>query len=296
MGTSTVSVSRCMEKTICSSSTEAFFNHAVKLHVHWFVQCYKNEPMAQRRRWASLWLCSPPKPARKASPPHLRFLRVKRLRRAAHSTARNAVLVPISQGTEVTIVTEYVPFRYSTCTASVRHQAQAEPSGSSMAWVSSRIVDTWCPDNVDRPSEGGAWTMLVKWTHKTVLASRMWQTKQKGLWPARQGRPGYITLQMWTARTSWQPHKFPKWTPRWTMPRRRQCLWWNGLWLGSWWRRRWQLLCFALQCLYCFCLFFLFFVSQARSALPGMNCWTFGRTHHKIFYRILITRTLCWTL
>ncbi len=29
---------------------------------------------------------------------------------AAHSTARNAVLVPISQGTEVTIVTEYVPF------------------------------------------------------------------------------------------------------------------------------------------------------------------------------------------
>ncbi len=47
-------------------------------------------------------------------------LRVKRLRRAAHSTARNAVLVPIFQGTEVTIVTEYVPFRYSTRTASVR--------------------------------------------------------------------------------------------------------------------------------------------------------------------------------
>ncbi len=31
--------------------------------------------------------------------------------RAAYSTARNAVLVHISQGTEVTIVTEYVPFR-----------------------------------------------------------------------------------------------------------------------------------------------------------------------------------------
>ncbi len=31
------------------------------------------------------------------------------------------------------------------------------------------------------------------------------------------------------------------------------------------WRRRWQLQCFALQCLYCFCLFFLFFVSQTRS-------------------------------
>ncbi len=30
--------------------------------------------------------------------------------RAAHSTARNEVLVPISQVTEVTIVTKYVPF------------------------------------------------------------------------------------------------------------------------------------------------------------------------------------------
>ncbi len=42
----------------------SLFNHAVKLHVHWFVQCYKIEPMARWRRWASLWLCSPPKPAR----------------------------------------------------------------------------------------------------------------------------------------------------------------------------------------------------------------------------------------
>ncbi len=32
--------------------------------------------------------------------------------------AKNAVLAPISQGTEVTIVTEYVPFRYFTRTAS----------------------------------------------------------------------------------------------------------------------------------------------------------------------------------
>ncbi len=38
--------------------------------------------------------------------------------RAAHSTARNAVLIPISQGTEVTIVTEYIPFWYFTCTVS----------------------------------------------------------------------------------------------------------------------------------------------------------------------------------
>ncbi len=46
----------------------------------------------------------------------------------------------------------------------------------------------------------------------------------------------------------------------------------------------------------CICLFFLFFVSQTRPVLPGMNCWTFGRTHHKIFYRILIILTFCWTL
>ncbi len=37
------------EKLLFSFSTEAFLNHAVELHVHWFVQCYKNEPMAQRR-------------------------------------------------------------------------------------------------------------------------------------------------------------------------------------------------------------------------------------------------------
>ncbi len=37
---------------------------------------------------------------------------------AAHSTARNAVLVPMSQGTDVTIVTEYVPFRCFTRNAS----------------------------------------------------------------------------------------------------------------------------------------------------------------------------------
>ncbi len=38
--------------------------------------------------------------------------------RAAHSTAKNAVLIPISQGTEVMIATEYVPFRHFTRTSS----------------------------------------------------------------------------------------------------------------------------------------------------------------------------------
>ncbi len=27
-----------------------------------------------------------------------------------------------------------------------------------------------------------------------------------------------------------------------------------------------------------------------------MTCWTVGRTHHEIFYRILIVRMFCWTL
>ncbi len=49
--------------------------------------------------------------------------------------------------------------------------------------------------------------------------------KQKGLWSARQGHPGCKTLQMWTARTSQLPNKCLKWT----MPKTRRCLWWNGL-------------------------------------------------------------------
>ncbi len=57
--------------------------------------------------------------------------------------------------------------------------------------------------------------------------------KQKGLWHARRGHPGCKTLQMWMVRTSQLPHKCLKWTPRWTMPKKMRCLWWNGLWL--WW-------------------------------------------------------------
>ncbi len=46
-----------------------------------------------------------------------RYLDDRATERAAHSTARNTVLVPISLGTEIRIVTEYVPFRYLTLTA-----------------------------------------------------------------------------------------------------------------------------------------------------------------------------------
>ncbi len=46
---STASESQYGKNYFFSSLTEAFFNHAVELHVHWFVQCYKNEPMARRQ-------------------------------------------------------------------------------------------------------------------------------------------------------------------------------------------------------------------------------------------------------
>ncbi len=104
------------------------------------------------------------------------------------------------------------------------HQAQGEPWGPSVAWVSSES-DTWRPYSYGETKQRGAWTMLVKWTPKRLLF------KQKGLWPARRGYLGCKTLQMWTGRTSQPPHKCLKWTPRWTMPKTRRCLWWNGLWL-----------------------------------------------------------------
>ncbi len=37
-----------MGKCLFFSWTEALFNHAVKLHGHWFAQCVKNEPMATK--------------------------------------------------------------------------------------------------------------------------------------------------------------------------------------------------------------------------------------------------------
>ncbi len=48
--------------------------------------------------------------------------------RAAHSTARNTVLVPISQETKVMIVTEYNLFRYFTHTASIYIDVSMETS------------------------------------------------------------------------------------------------------------------------------------------------------------------------
>ncbi len=65
--------------------------------------------------------------------------------RTAHSMARNVVLVPISQGTEATIVTEYVPFRYFTRTASRYRRLVWEPvqSRHAMMWNNSKPRLTW---------------------------------------------------------------------------------------------------------------------------------------------------------
>ncbi len=38
-------------------------------------------------------------------------------------------------------------------------------------------------------------------------------------------------------------------------------------------------------------LVFPVFFSQTQSVWPGMNCWTFGRKHHKIFNRV----SIIWT-
>ncbi len=66
-------------------------------------------------------------------------------KRAANNTARNAVLVPISQGAEVTIVTEYVPFRYFTRTASRDRRLVWEPIQSRRAMTQnvSKLRLTW---------------------------------------------------------------------------------------------------------------------------------------------------------
>ncbi len=92
----------------------------------------KNEPMGRQRSCTNLWRRFPPDPARsrqngrgiwlyKRSFRHriLRLLRLKRrLSRAATWHGKVRSTRSVSQGTEVTTVTEYVPCRYSTRTAS----------------------------------------------------------------------------------------------------------------------------------------------------------------------------------
>ncbi len=101
------------EKLFFSSSTEAYFNHALITARR--LVCKKN-PQKSALWWRpSQWLCSLPQPAKIGGASDYiisccatasQISSNEELRCAAHSTARNAVLVPISQGTTVTIVTE----------------------------------------------------------------------------------------------------------------------------------------------------------------------------------------------
>ncbi len=70
------------------------------------------QPDLARQNGRGVWLYNPP-PATASQ-----ISSKEATKHAAYSMARNAALVPISQGTEVTKVTECVPFRYFTRTAS----------------------------------------------------------------------------------------------------------------------------------------------------------------------------------
>ncbi len=49
----------CRRKDSFFSDDWSLYNHAVKLHGHWFMQWIKNEPMARKpaRRGGAIWLC-----------------------------------------------------------------------------------------------------------------------------------------------------------------------------------------------------------------------------------------------
>ncbi len=132
-------------------------------------------------------------------PPYLRFL--QRKQPSVQFIARpGTVLVPISQGTEVTKVTKYVPFRYFTHTVSMGTSSitpcydveQLETKthmglgpGESIEYIKHIVSleghpwpgcrpdsDTWHPYSYVQTKQRGAWTMLVKWTRKDCYFSR----------------------------------------------------------------------------------------------------------------------------
>ncbi len=123
MGTSTASIyiNVIMGKSLFSLSLKPFSVTQLELHVIGSCKVKEtNQSMAMAMQPAKVcqngrgvWLHNPlPDTASQISSKEA-------AKRAAHSTARNAVLVIISQGTEVTIVTENVPFRYFTRTVSI---------------------------------------------------------------------------------------------------------------------------------------------------------------------------------
>ncbi len=183
-------------------------------------------------------------------PPHLRFLRRKQP--SVQFIARpGTLLVPIYQGTEFTKVTEYVPFLYFTHTVSMetssirpcydvdRLETKTHVGlgpGYSIDYLKHRVsleVHPWVSSRKCYLASMQLWTDQAKrgLNNAGQVNPKRLLFKQKGLWPAKRGHLGCKTLQMWMARTSQPPHKCLKWTPRWTMPKTRRCLWWNGLWL-----------------------------------------------------------------
>ncbi len=163
-------------------------------------------------------------------------------KRAVHRMARNTVLIPISQGNKVTKVTEYIPFRYFTRTVKYGNQFNHAMlwRGTTRNQDSRGIRPRWV--NRVHQAQGEPWWSPVAWvsTRKWYLASiQLWtdqakrglnnagQVKPKILLFKQKGQKGHLcckTLQIWMARSSQPPHKFLKWTPRWTMPKTRRCL------------------------------------------------------------------------
>ncbi len=83
------------------------------------------------------------------------------------------------------------------------------------------VSDTWCPYSYGQTKQKRGLNDVGQVNPEDCCLSR----KDSGL----QGRDIQVEKPYKTARTSRLPHKCLKWTPRWTMPRKRRWLWWNGL-------------------------------------------------------------------
>ncbi len=181
--------------------TEASFNHAVKLHGHWFVQWLKNEPMARQRSCKSLWRRSPPEWAEPSGYTSGCFA-IGNLGFFDWSNDYTAQQIcstrSISQGTEVTIVTGYVPYQYS-ISYCVLLTMLWEHSSITLCWQETHSL--WpslvCRGNCTSRSNGAAFAT-------TPFASFRWS-----VWASPDGCRGAGTelLQCWwcwkSSRFSW---------------------------------------------------------------------------------------------
>ncbi len=142
----------------------------------------------------------------------------------------------ISQGTEVTITSPITPC-YDVEWLETKTHVGLGP-GESIEHTKHRVSlegHPWpgCRPEVtpgvdivlDRPSKEGGLNNVGQVNPKDCYLSRKVSALQGGdiqvVKPCKCGK----------ARTSLPPHKCLKWTPHWTMPKKRRCLWWNRLWL-----------------------------------------------------------------